>query len=165
MVEQPQLARAGSSVPVSTHQGESTVLPINVDKAWSFFKSLKLEQVIPQKVKSTTFVSGAANQLGSVVRIDYVDGAVWELLINEISDVRHTLCYQVLSTEPAHQVTSIQGQIMLRPVTDENMTFVQWDTYFSNDADATVIYDQKFKKLEFFYDMKKNLSSVSSGKP
>ena len=55
--------------------------------------------------------------------------------------MKHTLGYQVLSTEPAHQVTSIQGQIKLSPVTDDNSTFVQWTTYFSNDADAGIIYD------------------------
>ena len=53
--------------------------------------------------------------------------------------------------------TSIQGQISLRPVTDNDATYVQWVTEFSNDADATVIADQKYKKLEFFADMKKHL--------
>ena len=158
MVE-PTLARAGSSVPVSTHQVESTVLPVSIDKAWGVFKTLQLEKVVPQRVKATKFTSGGANQLDSVVTIEYVDGAKWELRINEISDTKHTLGYQVLSTEPAHQVTSIQGQITLKAVTDDGTTIVQWTTDFSNDADATVIFDQKYKKLEFFADMKKNLSA------
>ena len=156
MVDQP-LARAGSSVPVSTHQVESTVLPVPIQKAWGIFKTLKLEHIVPQRVASTEFTSGGPNQLDSVVKITYLDGAVWELRINEISDVKHTLGYQVLATEPAHQVTSIQGQIHLRAVTDDSSTYVQWTTDFSNDADAGVIFDQKYKKLEFFADMKKNL--------
>ena len=153
-----QTSRQGSSVPVSTHQVESTVLPIELEKAWGSFKTLQLEKLVPQRVKSTTFTTGGPNQLDSIIKIEYVDGAKWELRVNEISDVKHTLGYQVLSTEPAHQVTSIQGSIHLRAVTDDNTTFVTWSTDFSNDADATVIFDQKYKKLDFFADMKKNLS-------
>ena len=37
-------------------------------------------------------------------------------------------------------------------------TFVEWVTDFSNDADVAVIQDQRFKKLEFFTEMKKNLT-------
>jgi hypothetical protein len=77
MVEQPNLHRLGSTVPVSTHQVESTVLPLPIGKAWAIFKAFKLEHVIPGKVKATTFVTGGHNQLDSTVRIDYNDGANW----------------------------------------------------------------------------------------
>ena len=137
----PPLARIGSAVPVSTHQAESTVLPSPIGKTWGLFKSFKLEKVVPGKITATTFTSGGPNQLDSVVRIEYADGALWELRINEISDVKHTIGYQVLSTEPAHFVTSIQGQIRLREVTDDNSTYVEWTTDFSNDADANVMAD------------------------
>ena len=46
-------------------------------------------------------------------------------------------------------------------MTDDNSTFVEWSTDFSNDADATVIFDQKYKKLEFFADMKKTLAAAT----
>ncbi len=85
MVEQ----RTGSAVPVSTHQSESTVIPIGIDKAWALFKSFKLETVVPSKVKETKYTSGGPNQLDSVIEIHYTDGAKWELRINEISDVKH----------------------------------------------------------------------------
>jgi len=158
-MDSPSLARQGSTVPVSTHQVESTVIPIPIDKAWNVFKHMQLEKTMPNKIKSVEWVTGAPNQLDSVVSISYTDGAKWELRIHEISDVRYTLGYQVLSTEPAHQVTSIQGQIHLRPVTDDNSTYVQWTTDFSNDADATVIFDQKYKKREFFAEMKATLAA------
>jgi len=69
--------RSGSTIPVSLHQVESTVLPLPISKAWHIFKEFKLEKVIPGKVKSTTFVTGGANQLDSVIKIDYNDGANW----------------------------------------------------------------------------------------
>jgi hypothetical protein len=85
--------RSGSAVPVSTSQTESCVLPVTLEKAWGIFKHFKLEKVLPNHIKSTEFVSGGVNQLDSVVRIVYADGAKWELRFNEISDVKHTLGY------------------------------------------------------------------------
>ena len=61
--------------------------------------------------------------------------------IVEISDLRHSVAYQVISTEPAHQATSIQGYVQLKRVTDDNSTYTEWQTDFSNDADAAVIAD------------------------
>jgi len=158
MVDSVPLTRTASTVPVSTHQVESSVLPVAIDKAWAFFKSLKLETLVPGIVKATNFTQGGPNQLDAIVNIEYTDGAKWMLRIVELSELQHTLGYQVLTTEPAHSVSSIQGLVNLRSVTDDNTTFITWTTDFSNDADATVIYDQKFKKTEFFAELKKNLS-------
>ena len=135
---EPSLQRQGSVVPVSLHQSESTVLPIKTSKAWAIFKNFKLETLIPGKVKSTQFVTGGPNQLDSVLKIEYNDGASWQIRINEISEIRHTIGYEVLTTEPVHQASSIQGLIVLRPVTSCTCgkTFVEWVTDFSNDADA-----------------------------
>ncbi len=113
------LTRQGSSVPVSTHQTESTVLAVPVYKAWALFKTFNFEKVVPGIIKKSEWVSGGANQLDSVVRISYTDGAVWDLNINEISDRQYTIGYQVVNTEPAHLVTSISGYIRLISVTDE----------------------------------------------
>ena len=133
--------RQGSNVPVSCHDVVSCVLPVNMDRAWNIFKSFKLESVIPQKVKSTQYLQGGPNQIESIVRLNYVDGAIWELRISEISDIRHSIAYQVLKTEPAHLATSIIGYIILREITESQQTFVEWTTDFSNDADAGVIQD------------------------
>ena len=151
------LKRTGSAVPTMTTQSESTVLPVSIEKAWGVFKTFNLSKVLPSHIKSSEFTIGAPNQLDSIVRITYADGAVWELRINEISDPKHTIGYQVISTEPAHQATSIVGRFKFHSVTDENQTFLEWTTEYSNDVDANVIYDQKFKKLEFFFELKKNL--------
>ena len=105
--QQPELQRKGSSVPVSTHSCESTVVPIPIDKCWNIFKTFKLDKVMPGSFKSSNFTKGGPNQLDSVLKLEYTDGAVWELRINEISDTKHSLGYQVLSTEPAHSATSI----------------------------------------------------------
>ena len=90
-----------------------------------------------------------------MVKVEYTDGAHWTLRINEISELRHSIGYEVLATEPIHSATSIQGVITLHNVTALKHTYVEWATDFSNDADAQVIADQKYKKLEFFAEMAK----------
>ena len=150
--------RHGSAIPVSCHEYESAVIPVNLDKVWHVIKNFKLEEVLPSKVKSTKYISGGPMQLGSMIRVDYVDGAHWEIRINEISDMKHSIGYEVIDTSPPHCVTSIQGIITLRHITDEDSTFMEWITDFSNDADATIIEDQRYKKIEFFKEMKKTFS-------
>lgn len=54
--------------------------------------------------------------------------------------------------------TAAEGEIDLQKVTDDDTTFLTWTTVFSNDADAQVMQDQKYKKMEFFADFKKALS-------
>jgi hypothetical protein len=56
------------------------------------------------------------------------------------------------------QYSAAEGELDFRKVTDGNATFLTWTTMFSNDADAQVMQDQKYKKLEFFQDFKKTLA-------
>jgi len=142
---------------VSTYEYESCILDIPVLKAWKILKTFKCEKIAPNKVKSTEFLQGAPGQIDSVIRVTFKDDATWELRLQEVSELRRTLAYEVLSTEPPHKVTSIQGEITLRPITNENKTFVEWKSHFSNDADVQVIEDQRFKKFEFFEDIKNTL--------
>ena len=50
--------------------------------------------------------------------------------------------------DPPIDATSVESSIKLHKVTDENHTFVIWETIFSNDANAHVLQDNKYKKLE-----------------
>ena len=158
MVDAPSLSKQKSTVPTSCTQVESTVLPVSITKAWSSFRGLDLATVAPKIVSSSEFISGAEGQVGSVVKISYTSGAVWELRVIEFSERNHVVAYEILSTEPAHSVTSIQGEFKFSEVTDEDHVFVQWTTEFSNDADYTIIADQKYKKQDFFAQVKANLS-------
>jgi hypothetical protein len=70
----------------------------------------------------------------------------------------HTIAYEVISSEPAMTYTAAEGELSFDKVTDGDQTFLCWTTIFSNDADAQIIQDQKYKKLEFFADFKKTMS-------
>ena len=106
-------------IPVSLYELESTILPVHIDKAWHILKHFRLEDIIPSYVKKSEFTSGQPGLIDSIVRVSFADGAVWEIRMVEFSEIRRSIAYEVLSTEPAHKASSIQGSIVLKPVTKE----------------------------------------------
>jgi len=115
---------------------ESGIINMHPNKAWELFKAVSLDKIIPKKVVKNEFTTGGPGQVGAVVKIEYSDKAVWEIRITEVSDKRRSISYEVISTEPAHSVTSMESTITIRHVTSDNTSFVEWYTVFSNDADA-----------------------------
>ena len=146
-----------SKIPSSCSQTESTVLEAPILKVWSLFRGFAFEKIAPGSITATETESGGEGVVGSVIKITYKDGSVWKIRVTAFSERNHTLAYEVLTTEPAHNVSSVQGEIHLLAVTTNDHTFVSWTTEYSNDVDLTVIADQKYKKQEFFKDVKSNL--------
>mmetsp|Transcript_13682 Transcript_13682/g.14778 ORF Transcript_13682/g.14778 Transcript_13682/m.14778 type:complete len:162 (+) Transcript_13682:137-622(+) len=148
---------AEKMIPSATSQTESTVLDAPLPKVWNLFRSLAFEKIAPGQVSNTEFESGGAGMVGAVVKMTYTDGTVWRIRVTEVSERHHTLAYELLTAEPAHAATSVQMEIKMLSVTTENHTFISWLSEFSNDADVAIISDQKYKKQEFFKDVKSNL--------
>eukprot|EP01016_Furgasonia_blochmanni_P003141 TRINITY_DN1122_c0_g1_i15.p1 TRINITY_DN1122_c0_g1~~TRINITY_DN1122_c0_g1_i15.p1 ORF type:complete len:239 (-),score=57.43 TRINITY_DN1122_c0_g1_i15:99-815(-) len=143
-----QLTRADSTVVSSTHQYESTIIPAPPGKLWTYIRNFALDKVLPSRVDKIEYVEGSAGKVDSVLKISFKDSASWSIKILELSDLNHYITYEVIEASPPIPATSILNTIRLRRVTDDNSTFLTWETDFSNDADANVIQDNKYKKLE-----------------
>lgn len=144
-----------SKVPTSCSESESTVLPAPVEAVWNKFRDFRLEKVSPGQVKTTEYISGSPGTVGSVVKISYQNGGVWECLITEVSDRNFTIAYRVINASPEITASSVEGELVFERISDGDQTFLKWTTEFTNDADANVIADQKYKKLDFFAEFKK----------
>lgn len=72
-----------STIPTSCFQVESTVISAPLEAVWPKFRDLKLDGVAPGFVTSTEVTGGSG--VGSVVKFQYADKSVWELLITELS--------------------------------------------------------------------------------
>lgn len=142
--------KEASKIPTSCTQTESTVLQAPLQKVWDRFRVFKWETIAPGKVTSTAFESGQEGLVGSVIRVTYADDSVWRLRVTEFSERQHVIAYELLTAEPAHRASSVQGELKFEAVTTDDHTFISWTTEFSNDADLTVISDQKYKKQDFF---------------
>ena len=77
--------------------------------------------------------------------------------MTEFSERYFKVAYEVMRTEPAHRATTINGEISLQRISTTEGTFIKWTTDFSNDVDAQIMEDQKFKKLDWFQDMQATL--------
>ena len=141
MVEAPSLARQKSVVPTSTNNTESTVLAKPIGDLWPKFKAVAFNELVPNKVESVEWTDGSAGQVGGLVEIAFKNGSKWTYQITEVSDKHHSISYNVVMAEPAMEATSLEGDITLWRVTDDDSTFVRWSTDFSNDADAEIIQD------------------------
>ena len=157
MVDAPTLQRQKSTVPTSTCNVESTVLDKSAAALWPTFKAFKLEVLAPGKVESTSWTDGQAGTVGGLVEVVFKNGSKWTYQMTEISDKHRSLSYNVVFAEPAMEASSLEGDIQLFAVTDGDQTFVRWSTDFSNDADAEMVQDQKYKKMDMFAEIKKNL--------
>ena len=57
----------------------------------------------------------------------------------EISELHGYITYELLMADPPIAATSVESTIKLHKVTDENNTFIMWESIFSNDANAHVL--------------------------
>ena len=139
-----------SSIPTAAVQTESTILPVSIDQAWDKFRNFRWDQLAPGKVKSVAWTDGAPARVGSTARLQYEGGVTWVVRLTEVSERHHTVAYELLEADPPVRVTSLQAELKLLRVSDDNTTFLSWTTEFSNDVCAEIIQDQKYKKLDFF---------------
>ena len=146
-----KLERQKSTIPTSCTQTESSVIRQPITKVWAQIKAFALHELAPTMFKSSSFEHGShAGQVGAHVTLEYQDGPSWKISVTEVSDKHFSLCYEVVDTTPAIDVTSVQVEFKLYAVTDTQQTFIQWTTEYSNDVGLEVISDQKYKKRDFF---------------
>ena len=153
----PQLTKEKSTIVTLCRNSESTVLAQPINKIWEVIKLLDFAKLAPNKYKKIEVENGSVN-VGSLVKVSYKDGTVWTVRILEISEIRHSIAWEVVESTPNISVTSVTNAVKLHKITDNNTTFLEWETEFSNDADVGVIEDNKYKKLETFAELKKTFS-------
>jgi len=101
-------------------------------------------------------------KVGSQRRVVYKDGTVQLLRLLELNDATRSLTYEIVMSEPPVTYTSAIHTIRLRNVTWDKQTVIECVSDYSNDADAAVIADSKYKKLEFIKAVRDNVLGKSN---
>ncbi len=148
------------NIVTSCHQVESCVLGSPIGVVWDAIKTLDFAKYLPSSVTSVKFVTGSCNELGSVFSLEYLDGSVWTYRIIEISERGRTISYELIDAKPDITFSSLQVTIKLYQVTEDNSTFLMWESDYSNDVNAAIVQDGKFKKLDAFQDLRKIFPQV-----
>lgn len=145
---------------VACSQTESCVLKATKEQVWEKFLEFDMPKLFSSSVTSMKFTSGSPNQINSFFEVTYKDGSVWTYRITELSDCKKAvIAYELVSTSNPIDFTSLYHKIHIHPVTEDKTTYLVWETEYSNDVNSHIIQDGKYKKLEYFKDLKKLFSS------
>jgi hypothetical protein len=148
-----------NSIVACSHT-ESCIIPTIRDRVWDAFSEFDLAKLFPSHIKSVKFISGNPQQINSIFDVVYKDGSLWTYRITELSDAKKSIiAYELVSSSNSLDFSSMYQKIQIYPVTEENLTFLLWETEYSNDVNAHIIQDGKYKKLDYFKDLKKLFSS------
>jgi len=134
---------------MSTRVWESNVIDAPIENVWALVRPLDFSYL---PTVSSSAIEGKlnANEVGSVHVINYKDKTVQKLRLSELSDAKHAVSWDLISSEPAHHVLSASYSIRLRPITQSSATFVEWVVDFSKDVTNEVTQDAVFKARENF---------------
>jgi len=145
---------------VACNQTESCIVPASKERVWEKFVELDLAKLFPSHIVSVKFTSGSAGQINSFFEITYKDGSVWTYRLTEISDCKKAvIAFELVSTSNPIDFTSLYQKIHLHPVSEDKTTYLVWETEYSNDVNSHIVQDGKYKKLDYFKDLKKLFGS------
>merc|ERR1712166_73226 len=134
-----------SMVPVSTQVYESCTVNAPVDTVWDAIRSMDF--AYSELMCGGELVSGeCANAVGSVHKLHFHDGSEWMVQVIELSDFDRTLVLDLLERSDGVEVASCTHQIVLHRVSQGDQTMVEYTVDFSNDADAQICQDTRFKR-------------------
>lgn len=140
-----------------TRVKQSAVIPVAPSAFWSSL--CKLDFKWWNLVAASEFVSGAAGQVNSVVKLTFADKATWTLRVVGISELRKTIEFELLETNPSAGCSSALHELAVHEVTLTGESFFVWTADYSSDASAELIQDSKFKRVEAF----RHLIAASAG--
>mmetsp|Transcript_4017 Transcript_4017/g.9462 ORF Transcript_4017/g.9462 Transcript_4017/m.9462 type:complete len:187 (+) Transcript_4017:41-601(+) len=134
---------------MSTNVTQSAVIQAPIEKVWELLRPLDFK-FLPTVEKVEPEGKGFPATVGTVFSIRYKDSTVQKIKLMGLSDISHTLTYDVIESQPAVKYSSALHTIQLKRVSMGNNTFMTWTTDFSKDAGQDVLQDSKYKKLEAF---------------
>jgi len=150
---------------MTTHVYEAAIIPYSFDVIWQALRSFDFAFL--SNVKECSLTGGESNlMVGSNLSIVYNDETIQTIKVLEIADsLHHRLAYELISSEPPIDVLSVVHSIQLLRVSWDpeaqkvvDHGYLALGTDFSADVSQSVLEDSKWKKKDFFTDLKAFLS-------
>ncbi|KAH6984332.1 hypothetical protein BKA56DRAFT_614079 [Ilyonectria sp. MPI-CAGE-AT-0026] len=157
---------APSAIPTATSVLESAVIKAPLSHVWHHIKLQDFANFWSALEKSE-WVKGASPDT-DIVKWTFKDGSVVDVKQEEHSarlpfrygpqwtTINHYITYSIISSQPELTYTSAMSTIRCYSITSgefEGSTYIEWSGHFSSDADAGVIQDAKFKRIEALADL------------
>eukprot|EP00658_Telonema_sp_P-2_P059405 TRINITY_DN4828_c0_g2_i2.p1 TRINITY_DN4828_c0_g2~~TRINITY_DN4828_c0_g2_i2.p1 ORF type:complete len:299 (+),score=64.63 TRINITY_DN4828_c0_g2_i2:104-1000(+) len=146
------LKRSRSTVPCSSNVFESAIVDMSPDALWQSIRSMDLsftQEIVGGELRSGNSVT----EVGSLHKLFFRDGSEWLVQIAELSDHERTLVLDLLERSDGVRVSSCVHSIRLGRVTQTDSTYVEWNVDYSNDADAQICQDARYKVKDYLTGM------------
>lgn len=141
---------------VACNQTESCVIKASKERVWDKFLEFDFAALFPSSVVGIKFIQGNPAQINSIFELTYRDGSVWTFRISELSDCKKAvLAFELVSTSTPIEFTALYQKIHIHSVTEDKSTYIVWESEYSSDVNSHIVQDAKFKKLEYFKDLRK----------
>ncbi|GAB5435226.1 SRPBCC family protein [Falsiruegeria mediterranea] len=127
------------------HVYRSMILNAPIDAVWSAVRAFDGVDQWNPGVAAARMEAGSATAVGSIRRLDIVDGAVFRETLVELSDVEHFYTYDIIDSPlPVQNYVSTHRFI---PITHTNQTLGIWESRFDCARDLerdmeTIVGDQ-----------------------
>ncbi len=145
---------------VACNQTESCVIPAPRQLVFEKFLEFDWANLFPSQVSSVKFTSGNPNQIHSLFDVTYNDGSVWSYRITELCDNKNSvIAFELVTTSNPLEYTSLYQTIHFHSVTEDKTTYLVWESEYSNDVNSHIVQDAKYKKLDYFKDLRTVFSS------
>lgn len=156
-------AAPSGGVPLSPRVYESALFSASADDVWPLLRALDFAALCPSAVTSCAVEEGPAARVGSLRRVTRSDGRVEVLKLDNLSDARRVVEWDLVSADPSPGYASATSTLRVRRVTDTNSSLVQWTTLFSSDAPASVLSAAAAEIRAAFGDLRATLNPAPAG--
>lgn len=132
----------------STQVTESRIIQAPIDAVWRVVSKVTFDYW--DAVDKVSIVGGVSRTLGSEREVHFKDGAVQRYQIVELSDLHHSVTYELIESDPAVEMSAALHTIRLFRVTHDNTTYVEFHSQYSSSGEKTmaVVEDSRLKKRE-----------------
>ncbi|PSR80114.1 hypothetical protein BD289DRAFT_75981 [Coniella lustricola] len=152
---------SSTNIPTSTSVLESVVIKAPLAKVWHLLKLQDFDKFWSALSKSE--VVKDVSQETDIFKWTFNDGSVYEVKQEEHSAINHHITYSVITASPELSYSSVLSTIRCHAVTagpHADSTYVEWSAHFSSDANAGVISDAKYKRIEALLDLEKAVTKA-----
>ncbi|KAF2068526.1 hypothetical protein CYY_010149 [Polysphondylium violaceum] len=134
---------------MSTRVFQSSVIDQSIETVWATMRSFTFPEKVFPTIESATMEDGAQPTcVGAVRTLKWKTGETRSQRLLELSDLSHTIVYELIDSSPPTEVTAYITSIKLCRITDSNKTLITWEGEFSSDVKSDVIqFEQKSFQL------------------
>jgi len=138
---------------MSSRVWQSCIIDATIDRVWAVIRPLDLVY-LPTVSTVELDAKDREDTVGTERTIYYnvnnKERTVQRIRLLELSDSRHEISWEIVSSTPPIDFLSANYTIRLRRVTESSKTFLEMTSDFSRDASPNVIEDARYKQKDHF---------------